>query len=625
MALDWAGAAPRAEVVDFLERTQARLGDYADLDAFLDDPERGFVGAAAKTGELATRYQEPFRLVVVGDYNAGKSSLINALLHRENFLAERRVATTGTITELWWGKEESGEVVTSDGTPRFAGDIAKAILYADQNTSEGKSIAHQGARIVLHLTAAVLRDLVIIDTPGLGASEHDNKLTRAALDLADAAILVVSALQPVTDETRQLAEWLQTHERRALLAVTWLDKVADADEADDVVGSVIELLGAVIDGDPVRVNSPAIHKDLAALENAELHADADAADAARDQLLAHGYTGLVERLGGDFAFGDAGLGRQRATMASVAGLTGSLAAAARRSSAAAQEQADAVHAEVSDLLKRVHTIVPDQARHLDESIAEAIDVRVAAFMARFSEAVYVFIDKLAAGGLKATARAVQSITKSGRERVARQVQRDFADLFPDSQMDIALRDVTTSVTVLLEAGWSEATTSIAQLVPTETFNIDAVTRDISSEIASANAATVSESASWVLVFFGPAGIVFQVALFVLMALRLRRPGQGKAATIARQKREADVRIASMRATVVDQVGTHYRDVNASIRDSLIAKARKEQSGKEKGYDELKARLHRMNQALADLARVEDSASGLSGEGGLDAKGRKGWV
>jgi GTP-binding protein EngB required for normal cell division len=614
LAYEWAGSLPRSEVVDFLDKTRATLDDYADLDPHLHAHDRGFKHAAERVGGLAARYREPFRLVVAGDFNTGKSTLINALLGRKRLLAERAVATTGTSTELWWGQDESGEVLTADGSLIFSGDIRTAIKYADQNTAEGNSVRAQQARIVLRVNAPLLRNLVIIDTPGLGSSERDNEVTRAALDLADAAVLAVSALQPGTDDARQLAEWLRTHGRRVLLAVTWLDAAKPEDRAD-AMAAATRLLAAVIEGDPVAVNAPAIPDCLAALEAAELRADEAASIAAREQLAAYGYTELLDRLQRDFAHGDAGLNRLHAAMSSAAAVLRPLAAAARQSAAAADEQIKTAGSEVSELAKRVNSVLPDRADYLDEKIAEAVDTRVAEYIVRFSEAADVFVDKLAAGRLQATVRAMRTFTKSGKAKASEQIKREFDDLFPNRQLEIVVNDLTRAAGALLRAEWGAATAELAPMAPGHNFNLESLTRRVAEQIAAANAKVMAEATLWVVLLFTPGGVVFDAVALVLAAMRRKTPGKRTAQAISLQKREMRVRIGVLRTDLVDRLGAHYRNVNHSTRDSLIADATAEQAELNRGYDELQARLRRLTQAIADVSRLEASANGLAGQDG----------
>lgn len=304
------------------------------------------------------------------------------------------VPTTGASTEIWWGDTESGEVLDPDGRRIFAGDIAAAVKYTYQQSAEGASLAHCGGRIILRVPVPLLRNLVIIDTPGLGASARDDEVTRRALGLSDAAIVVISALQPGGEDTLQLAEWLRRNKRRVMLAVTWLDQVEDPDEA---LTSATELLAGVVDGDPVRVIPPEIHRDLAALDAAEQHEDAEGQAGARDRLAAHGYTELIERVQADFAHGNAGFARRQAAMTSAAGLFRRLAAAARESAAAQEEPLAALETEVSDLARQVDIMLPKTQDFLAGKIEEAVDVRVGEFIAKLADAVDLFIDKLAAG------------------------------------------------------------------------------------------------------------------------------------------------------------------------------------------------------------------------------------
>jgi predicted GTPase len=611
MVFDWAGSLPRSEIVNFLALASDKLDGYADLDATLKRADHGFARAAEKVAEQAARYQEPFRLVVVGEFNAGKSALINALLGHPSFLLEGRVPTTGSITEVWWDREESGDVFDADGKQLFAGDLATAVKYTDQRTSEGSSLARHGARIVLRTAAPLLRNLVIIDTPGLGASARDDGVTRAALDLADAAVLVVSALQPGGEDTIQLAEWLRTHRRRVLLAVTWLDMVEDANEA---LSAASELLEAVIDGAPIGVNPPEVHKDLAALKAAEACEDAAAMTAARELLAAHGYTDLMDRLQGDFARGDAGLSRLHAAMASVVGVLRQVAGDAGQSSVAVESELEAAHAEVGDLLKRVHTVLPDRASYLDEKIDEAVDVRIGEFIARLSEAVDLFVDKIADGSLRATVRALRSFTRTGKQRIAVQIERDFKDLFPDRQLEIVVSDLARAVSALLRAEWGTAATELAPMVPGRDFSMESVSKGLIEQIAAANVSVLARATAMVTALFGPGGIIFDLAALVLSVMRRQPPGQRLARAVANQKREARVRIRNRRAELVDEIGEHYRRTNHVIKDQLLAEATKDHANREQDYDQLQARLGRLRMAVTDLSRLEADALGLSGRG-----------
>lgn len=82
----------------------------SELQAFLF----GFEGAdayASTLRQVTEALDEMFLLVVVGEFNAGKSSCINALLH-EQVLEEGVVPTTSQITIMRYGEERAASART---------------------------------------------------------------------------------------------------------------------------------------------------------------------------------------------------------------------------------------------------------------------------------------------------------------------------------------------------------------------------------------------------------------------------------------------------------------------------------------------------------------------------------
>jgi hypothetical protein len=608
MEFDWAGSLPRAEVTGFLGRARQRLSDYADLDQYLG----GALGRADdEIAEQVSRYQEPFRLVIVGEFNVGKSALINAILGRPGFLQEGKVPTTGSSTEIWWGDTESGEVLTPDDQRIFAGDVATAIKYTYQQSAEGASLAHHGGRIILRVPVPLLRNLVIIDTPGLGASARDDEVTRKALRLSDAAIVVISALRPGGEDTLQLAEWLRKNRRRVMLAVTWLDQAEDPAEA---LSTATELLASVTEGGPVRVIPPEIHKDLAALAAAERRQDAAALAAAREQLAAHGYSELIERVQGDFAYGNAGFARRQAAMTSAAGLFRRLSAAARARAAAEEEPLAALQEEVSDLARQLDTILPKTKVFLAGKIDEAVDVRVGEFIAALGDAVELFIDKLAAGKLRATARALRTFTPGGSKKVAAQIRRDFIDLFPERLLHYAVEDIDRAVSAQLQSGWGSAAGELDVLVPGHEFSMESVSRGVIEHIGVASAAVLVRGMAWLGALVVPGGLIFDIAVIVLSLSARRNPGKSAARRLELQKREARQRIRTHREDLVHRLGDEYRGANRAICETLTAVASADQTSRAGERDEIMARVRRLGEAAADLTRLEADANGLAGQG-----------
>ncbi|MCK4975956.1 MAG: dynamin family protein, partial [Anaerolineales bacterium] len=126
-------------------------------------------------GECIQQLDELFLLVVVGEFNAGKSALINALLGQA-VLAEGVTPTTSKIHHIAWGEELEREPMGAVGE---------------------------------RITAPVetLRQLTIVDTPGTNALDRAHEaLTTDYVPRADLVIFVTSADRPLSESERVFLE-----------------------------------------------------------------------------------------------------------------------------------------------------------------------------------------------------------------------------------------------------------------------------------------------------------------------------------------------------------------------------------------------------------------------------------
>ena len=132
-----------------------------------------------RLAQLVTEMDELFLLVVAGEYNAGKSTFINALLGDEVF-AMGDLPTTRVISILRYGEP---------GPPEPAGEHTR----------------------IYHYPLDVLRDLEIVDTPGTNSIERmEEEITRGFVPRADLVLFVTSLLQPLTASE---LDFLEPHPR----------------------------------------------------------------------------------------------------------------------------------------------------------------------------------------------------------------------------------------------------------------------------------------------------------------------------------------------------------------------------------------------------------------------------
>ena len=182
-----------------VERERALLGRLAD---FLV----GF-GAPGEDVEISRRalsdLEELFLLVIVGEFNSGKSAFVNALLGAE-VSKEGVTPTTDTITLLRYAEEpeerERRDGVLERGHPN-----------------------------------EFLREVAIVDTPGTNAIiRHHEELSRGFVPRSDLVIFVTSADRPLTESERGYLELVRDWGKKIVLVVNKADLLGEDGKVEQV-------------------------------------------------------------------------------------------------------------------------------------------------------------------------------------------------------------------------------------------------------------------------------------------------------------------------------------------------------------------------------------------------------
>ncbi|WP_019856327.1 dynamin family protein [Actinopolyspora mortivallis] len=124
--------------------------------------------AAAGVDEVLERLSAPLQLAVVGRVASGKSTLVNALIGR-NVAPTDVGECTRVVTRFRYGTVDRIEVVLLDGTTHTLPFTQQATVPADLGVDRQR-VSH----VEVYLTNAVLRDLTVIDTPGLGSPDESS-------------------------------------------------------------------------------------------------------------------------------------------------------------------------------------------------------------------------------------------------------------------------------------------------------------------------------------------------------------------------------------------------------------------------------------------------------------------
>lgn len=169
-------------------------------------------GSDAQLKDLRTALSDldgAFMLVVVGEYNAGKSTLLNALLGMQ-VMPEGVTPTTDKVTVLAWGQEISESVIGNELVQRTA-------------------------------PVDVLREISIVDTPGTNAViRRHQELTERFVPRADLILFVTSADRPFTESERQFLELITSWGKKVTVLINKIDILETAEERERVIAFVQE-------------------------------------------------------------------------------------------------------------------------------------------------------------------------------------------------------------------------------------------------------------------------------------------------------------------------------------------------------------------------------------------------
>ncbi len=193
-------------------QTRSSLLSAADMLAAHEIPEE----SRKQLSESIRQIDALFLLVVVGEFNAGKSALINALLGTD-LLEEGVTPTTSRIQLISWAQEPERKTV-------------------------GAALEEVG------LPVELLRDLRIVDTPGTNALNRKHEaITVDFVPRSDLVLFITSADRPFSESERLFLEKLRDWGKKIFIVINKKDILEDpAEQAkvkDYVNSQSLRLLG----------------------------------------------------------------------------------------------------------------------------------------------------------------------------------------------------------------------------------------------------------------------------------------------------------------------------------------------------------------------------------------------
>ena len=163
--------------------------------------------------------QELFMLVVVGEFNAGKTAFLNAMLG-ERLLTEGVTPTTSHVHILRYGEQFQQEVTPDD-------------------------------ILLLHLPVEWLRDINLVDTPGTNAViQRHQEITEEFVPRSDLVLFVTSADRPFSESERLFLERIRQWSKKIVVIVNKIDMVEEPQDREKILDFVRENGRTLLGADP---------------------------------------------------------------------------------------------------------------------------------------------------------------------------------------------------------------------------------------------------------------------------------------------------------------------------------------------------------------------------------------
>ncbi|KAJ1405153.1 P-loop containing nucleoside triphosphate hydrolase [Sesbania bispinosa] len=174
--------------------------------------------------DAVSQIDEPFLLVIVGEFNSGKSTVINALLG-ERYLKEGVVPTTNEITFL---------------------------RYTDLDIEKQRCERHPDGQYICYLPAPILKEMTIVDTPGTNVIlQRQQRLTEEFVPRADLLLFVISADRPLTGSEIAFLRYSQQWKKKVVFVLNKADIYQNNHELEEAMSFIKDNIQRLLNNEDV--------------------------------------------------------------------------------------------------------------------------------------------------------------------------------------------------------------------------------------------------------------------------------------------------------------------------------------------------------------------------------------
>lgn len=153
-----------------------------------------------------------FQEYTLGEFNSGKSTVINALLGNK-YLKDGVVPTTNEITFLRYTEMDAGE--------------------------EQRCERHPDGQYMCYLPAPILKEMNVVDTPGTNVIlQRQQRLTEEFVPRADLLLFVISADRPLTESEVAFLRYTQQWKKKVVFVLNKSDIYRNAHELEEAMSFI---------------------------------------------------------------------------------------------------------------------------------------------------------------------------------------------------------------------------------------------------------------------------------------------------------------------------------------------------------------------------------------------------
>uniref|UniRef100_A0A7I4EYZ8 G domain-containing protein n=1 Tax=Physcomitrium patens TaxID=3218 RepID=A0A7I4EYZ8_PHYPA len=273
---------------------------------------------------------ELFLSVIVGEFNSGKSSIINALLG-DRYLKEGVLPTTNEITLLRHAND--GEV------------------------TEEREERHPDGHFLRFLPASLLKQMNLVDTPGTNVIlQRQQRLTEEFVPRADLVLFVLSADRALTESEVTFLRYIRQWGKKVVFILNKTDALATYSEVEEVRNFVRDNAQRLLSVEQTVIYPVSARQALQAKLSAQLEdGSVDVARLSEDPLwITSGFKELEEFIFGFMgASSERGAERLRLKLETPLGISVALLAACDQQLAAEAFKAESDLKALEDVLKQL--------------------------------------------------------------------------------------------------------------------------------------------------------------------------------------------------------------------------------------------------------------------------------